>query len=90
LFSFLWELNIVLQGQALRDEMVVDQVKDTSRKQVGRNIKVAGIASTELQSVYGEAMVRDVCVCGREYRGFGGSKWRRLGVVVRVIQASLS
>jgi hypothetical protein len=32
LLSFVWKLYIVLQSQALSDQMVIDQVVDTPRK----------------------------------------------------------
>lgn len=85
LLSFFWELNIVLQSQALSNKMVIDQIKNTSWKQIGRNIKISRISRTEFERIYGKPMVRYVRICGRKYRRFGGRKRRRLSVVIRMV-----
>jgi hypothetical protein len=79
------ELHIVFQCQSLRDEVVVDEVEDSSRKQIGRYIQVPRIASSQLKSIYCEAVARYVGVCGREDGRLGLRKRRRLSVIVRVV-----
>jgi hypothetical protein len=57
------ELYVVLQCQSLRDEMIIDQIKDPSGEQVCRYVQVPRIPSSQLKRVYCEAVVRYVCVC---------------------------
>lgn len=65
--------------------MVVDQIENTSGKQIGRNIEISRISCTELERIYSKPMIWYVRVCGRKYRRFGGRKRRRLSVVIRMV-----
>jgi len=70
--------------------MVVDKIKDAAREQIGRCIQISRVVRTQLEGIYREAVVRDMCVCGREDGRLSGRERRRLCIVVRVIQACLS
>lgn len=58
--------------------MVIDELEDSPREQIRRDVEVAGVAGAERERCLREAVGGDVSQGGRENgRGFGGVGWWR-------------
>jgi hypothetical protein len=82
LLPAVWELHGIFQRQALRDQMIIDQIEDSSWQQVCRNVKISGVACAQLQGINGESMRRHMGIRRGEDGRLGWGKRRCRCVVI--------